>query len=190
MKDIEALKRKYESIIRCAEIENEIEEALGPNVSVEVYQHFYLGRDIQVHINGRRGSGDTVALPEARQILWRFPQDAMMKGECTYAYKLCVRNNYKGQSIVTIAYIHKEYLIEFEIDPKIVIKYLQEGQRQLTDWELSTYTNIFNYQDYGYDKKVKTLVWKNNNSIFYYGGNDELRDEDEIAQIINHIKNA
>ncbi len=188
--DIEKMKKEFEEKIRKAELENELNDMSGLDLSI-MGKGTYNKQKLRIWIRNEQSS--FLELNLVKDIFKKFPitdnivdSDAKFEGMAL----LYLRHSYGDRNFGTLCvhYISGDYEINFDVDIFPISKEFTCRYRDTTDCENSTYTSIHESRARGYVPKVKSFGF-NAKYISYYGGSSKLVDNSEVKRLIDVLIN-
>lgn len=187
MKDIEKMKRDFEQSLKCAELENWLEEEIGCTFSV----YYWNGC---THANARG-----ITIQQAAKFLRRYPatkdmpldsSSVNLDGTIRYKYKVSATRRFNDEyTTMRVEWYNSEahnYSFEMKVDGTKLERYFNDSTRQMSSCEQSTYKPT-KHGKLVYDVTLPIKRFRGEH-IEYQGGEQSLVDINEIEKIIIYLK--
>lgn len=187
MKDIEAIRKKFEEEIRLAELANDFERKFGIEPITFSMRDYDV---ISVKCDNKTAASVLNGIEPTEEILLN--SGYTFKEECRNMYKIMTSRGYSDRcSTMEVSFKcgNIEYDLHIEIDGNEPLSdFFTNSMRPIVDPELSTYHPIKYDGTLNRGMKIPCMKFKCGKTANYYGGVQVLTDADEIKKIIEHLK--
>ena len=199
--DIEKMRIEFDEKIKLAIIENELSEGCNGyyfNVVKNTGRNKTAEYRIWASTPYKSGVGFTkLNKKQVAEILKRFPMTGKTKydGDEEYDYIIHSQNSYGSREAeLSICWQSGDYEVDVTMsldeNKDISDEFFTIGTRETVETENSTYASIQRYNSHGHECRyyVRVFDFKKKQKR-YYGGVRLLTDNEEIARLIDYIKN-